>query len=273
MTVRRKTFFGYCKDDGFVKRKKLGRIDAYNKWASIEAEWLNLYRNRDVKDGLSARQCVSYKDEWLCEAYMKTDYSKLTDQDYGQFVRNELAYQVKFGLTDFISKFESSKANCDSNKHYKDFRVDDIFKLYQGNGFELINMDICDNGKANFISRTSQDNGIVAKVNEVVGCKPFPAGLLTVALGGSVLSTFVQDKPFYTAFHIMVLKPKFDISIYSKLFLCVQIEANKYRYSYGRQANKTLKSLLLSLPINEDGIPDFEYMENYIKSLPYSDRI
>jgi hypothetical protein len=33
---RQETFFGYCKDDGFVKRKKLGRIDALGKWEEIE---------------------------------------------------------------------------------------------------------------------------------------------------------------------------------------------------------------------------------------------
>ena len=72
------TFFGYCKNDGFVKRKKLGRIDAFGRWDGIRKEWLKLYRNRDVVDGLSARHCVGYEDEWLCEAYMQTDYSKLT---------------------------------------------------------------------------------------------------------------------------------------------------------------------------------------------------
>ncbi|MBO4386147.1 MAG: N-6 DNA methylase, partial [Treponema sp.] len=34
------TFFGYYKDDGFVKRKKLGRIDAFKKWADIEKKWV-----------------------------------------------------------------------------------------------------------------------------------------------------------------------------------------------------------------------------------------
>ena len=91
------TFFGYCKDDGFVKRKKLGRIDAYGKWEEIEAQWLSLYRNRDVEDGLSARHCVSDTDEWLCEAYMKTDYSKLSEADFQQVVNNYLAYLVKEG--------------------------------------------------------------------------------------------------------------------------------------------------------------------------------
>lgn len=91
------TFFGYCKDDGFVKRKKLGRIDANNKWAEIKKEWLKLYRNRDVVDGLSARHCITHKDEWLCEAYMKTDYSKLTQEDFQQTINDYLAYLVKSG--------------------------------------------------------------------------------------------------------------------------------------------------------------------------------
>lgn len=94
---KQETFFGYCKDDGFVKRKKLGRVDALNKWTDIEDEWLKLYRNRDVKDGLSARKSVTHTDEWLCEAYMKTDYSKLTEEDFQQTVNDYLAYLVRSG--------------------------------------------------------------------------------------------------------------------------------------------------------------------------------
>lgn len=91
------TFFGYCKDDGFVKRKKMGRIDYYNKWDEIEKEWLDLYENKKVVDGKSALQCVNADDEWLCEAYMKTDYSTLTQQDFQQTINDYLAYLVKNG--------------------------------------------------------------------------------------------------------------------------------------------------------------------------------
>ena len=91
------TFFGYCKDDGFVKRKKLGRIDALGKWEEIEKEWLRLYRNREVVDGLSARQCVGCEDEWLCEAYMQTDYSKLRQEDFQQTINDYVAYLIKNG--------------------------------------------------------------------------------------------------------------------------------------------------------------------------------
>ncbi len=91
------TYFGYCKDDGFVKRKKMGRIDYYNKWDEIEKKWLDLYENKKVVDGKSALQCVTANDEWLCEAYMKTDYSTLTQQDFQQTVNDYLAYLVKSG--------------------------------------------------------------------------------------------------------------------------------------------------------------------------------
>lgn len=97
------TYFGYCKEDGFKKKKKLGRIEQVNsetgksRWDEIENEWLTLYKNRTVKDGLSALHKVDYQDEWLCEAYMKTDYSKLTEADFQRTLNNYLAYLVKEG--------------------------------------------------------------------------------------------------------------------------------------------------------------------------------
>ena len=97
------TFFGYYKDDGFKKKKNLGRVEQIDsktgksKWAEIEREWIELYRNRRAVDGLSATHKVIGSDEWLCEAYMKTDYTKLTEQDFQQTINDYLAYLVKEG--------------------------------------------------------------------------------------------------------------------------------------------------------------------------------
>jgi len=73
-------------------------------------------------------------------------------------------------------------------------------------------MTISSNSNINFVSRTAQNNGVVEQVEVFGDTKPFDAGLITVALGGSVLSSFVQLNPFYTAFHIMVLIPKIKMS-------------------------------------------------------------
>ncbi|MBR2286294.1 MAG: SAM-dependent DNA methyltransferase [Alphaproteobacteria bacterium] len=91
----KQTFFGYYKDDGFVKAKKLGRIDKFNRWEKIKKEWLDLYENLDVRDGFTAKKPVKWNDEWLCEAYMETDYSKLAQSDFEQTVKNYLAYLTK----------------------------------------------------------------------------------------------------------------------------------------------------------------------------------
>ncbi len=97
------TFFGYYKDDGFKKKKNLGRVEQIDittgksKWVEIEHEWIELYRNRRAIDGLSATYKVTGENEWLCEAYMKTDYSKLTEQDFQQTINDYLAYLVKEG--------------------------------------------------------------------------------------------------------------------------------------------------------------------------------
>ena len=98
----KQTFFGYYKEDGFKKKKNLGRVeqfdsDGHSKWKAIEKEWLDLYKNKTVKAGLSAMQAVTGDDEWLCEAYMKTDYSKLTEADFQKTINDYLAYLVKNG--------------------------------------------------------------------------------------------------------------------------------------------------------------------------------
>lgn len=52
---------------------------------------------KKVVDGKSAVQVVSADDEWLCEAYMKTDYTKLTEADFQRTLNNYLSYLVKEG--------------------------------------------------------------------------------------------------------------------------------------------------------------------------------
>lgn len=131
-------------------------------------------------------------------------------------------------------------------------KISDLFILHQGNGFELYNMELSDKSGINFVSRTAQNNGVAAQVCEDGTKEPYPAGYITVALGGSVLSSFVQIKPFYTAFHVMVLEPRKEMTFNEKLFYCMCIRKNAYRYSYGRQANKTLKDIVLP-----DKIPDW----------------
>ena len=101
--ANRETFFGYFKDDKFIKRKGLGRVEQTDSqgnslWAQTEEQWLNLYRNRRTVAGLSVTHKVTYNDEWLAEAYMETDYSKLNEKNFEQTIRDYYAYLIRNGV-------------------------------------------------------------------------------------------------------------------------------------------------------------------------------
>jgi len=131
--------------------------------------------------------------------------------------------------------------------------ITDIFNIEHGNKFDLNKMDLADvpSEAICFVGRSGEGNGIVALVREIPDVKPYPAGAITVALGGSALSSFVQPRRFYTAQNIDVLLPKSPMSLDEKLYYCLCIEANRFRYStFGREANRTLK--FLTLPVRGD---------------------
>lgn len=97
-----KTFFGYFRDDGFVKRKNLGRIEKTDDkglgvWANIEANWIDYYRKRKPEPGLAICHKVSAEDEWLAEAYMSTNYATLTQDNFEKVIKDYLAYVLKNG--------------------------------------------------------------------------------------------------------------------------------------------------------------------------------
>lgn len=91
----KKTWFGYCRDDGFVKRKNKGRIDAYHTWQQVKEQWVSAYVNREVIPGFSLMQKVTAADEWCAEAYLTTDYGHLTEDDFLETVKNFYLFSMK----------------------------------------------------------------------------------------------------------------------------------------------------------------------------------
>lgn len=126
--------------------------------------------------------------------------------------------------------------------------VSELFEIVYGHSLELNRLSLLgrEQGGVAFVSRKMGDNGISAYVAPIAGTAPCPAGLLTCALSGNgVLSTFYQDEPFYTGYHIAVLRPLVPMTKQQLLFYCYCIVSNRYRFSYGRQANRTLKNILV----------------------------
>lgn len=101
--ANRDTFFGYYKDDKFIKRKGLGRVEktdlkGNSLWSKTIKQWLDLYKNKRAVPGISVMRRVTWEDEWLAEAYMETDYSTLSEEDFQTTLNEYLSYLVKEGI-------------------------------------------------------------------------------------------------------------------------------------------------------------------------------
>lgn len=123
-------------------------------------------------------------------------------------------------------------------------RLDAIFALRYGHSFELNGLKQVEAPcGVNFVSRAMGNNGVTARV--AVDVTPAQAGELSVALSGNgVLSTFLQPEPFVCGYHVMILTARDPaMTTVEKLWWARCIWSNRYRFSYGRQANRTLASL------------------------------
>ncbi|GHU84601.1 hypothetical protein FACS189473_2310 [Spirochaetia bacterium] len=133
-------------------------------------------------------------------------------------------------------------------------RLRDCFDIVYGINLELVNLVQCkssDIGAIPFVSRTENNNGVSAFVLTEIDITPNPAHTLSVAGGGSVLATFYQPLPYYSGRDLYILIPKNDMSVIEMLFYAECIKVNRYKYNYGRQANKTLRDILIPSQIPE----------------------
>lgn len=144
---------------------------------------------------------------------------------------------------------------------WKLFRYDEIFEVKKGK--RLTKADMIE-GEIPYIGAIDSNNGISTHIsnNEHL----HSANTITVSYNGSIGYAYYQSKPFWATDDVNVLYPKFKINEYIAEFLCTLIEKEQFRFCYGRKWDKDLmKTSKIKLPINNDGNPDWEKIENYVK--------
>lgn len=122
--------------------------------------------------------------------------------------------------------------------------VSHLFEVRYGVNLELNSLRQTPDGIA-FVSRTARNNGVSARVAPIPNLAPLRAGTISVAGGGSVMESFLQPEPYYCGRDLYYLTAREAMTDAQKLFYCACLRANKYRFSYGRQANRTLKDILI----------------------------
>ena len=264
-----KTWFGFWKEDGFVKTKHKGRVDLYGRWSSIRDHWVSTYRNREDVAGECTKQFVSSNDEWCAEAFMQTDYSNLTKQDFKLNVLKYLSFALLQEDFETLKAFINNSPNEHEIEHSKWgwFKLSDLFDIKKGKRLTKANIS---EGSTPFIGSIDSNNGY----REFIGQKPIHKGnTITVNYNGSVAEAFFQPKSFWASDDVNVLYPKFAMNPFIALFIITIIKQEKYRFNYGRKWHvERMKLSEIKLP-QTSGRPDFKFMEDYIKSLSYSKKL
>lgn len=78
----KKSFFGIWNDDGFKMQKNKGRVDTKGTWEQIKSEWLQMLKSQENVPGKFVMKRITADDEACAEAYVETDYRKLTKEDF-----------------------------------------------------------------------------------------------------------------------------------------------------------------------------------------------
>lgn len=154
-------------------------------------------------------------------------------------------------------------------QEWQNFKLTDLFEITNCIPHDLGNLET---GEVPFIGRTATNNGLQGFV-DVPDNEINDGNCISLSRVASNVALW-QCRPFTTSQHITTFRSK-NMNIYSGMFICAMM--NKYmegRFSYGRTiGEKDIKDFTIKLPSTKDGTPDWQFMEDYIKLLPYGDRI
>jgi type I restriction-modification system DNA methylase subunit len=275
------------KDDGFILSKTKGRTDVFNKWNNIKKDILTTLNKRKATDNInSVITEIKEKDEWIIQAHSKTDYKELTENNFNRTVQEYSIFRAKLKL-DLIEKnidditlleiFNGAFLNNESVKvdkalvfdksNFKEFDLCNLFTV-RGSKESYTKKEIS-YGEYLYITTSNKNNGVSATSN-----------IYTEDSNIITIDSATDGKAFYQAFkfvgsdHVEVLEPiNFHLNKYIALFITTILNLQLSKYGFGRKrSQKRIKIEKIFLPYIGNS-PDFEFMENYIKSLSYSSNL
>ncbi len=164
-------------------------------------------------------------------------------------------------------------ANNNINKpHHFDYKnLNDLFDV------ELATGDLKEkqekHGIIPLVSAGKFRNGIVKLIAQTTESNIFPAGCITIDMFGKA---FYQNKPFYSVSHgrVNILKPKKELNDFVGLYFVTVLDKSLGQYTFNKMCcKKQLEKEKIYLPLTDNNEVDYEYIINYMKSLPYGDLI
>jgi len=282
--LKQEIFTCYMAEDGLETIKNQGRQDIRGRWEAIEKKWVDIVRKQSGSDTIQwihPDEHLSYQEKITVPLPTRADFMKRTlsyalfkqEIEEAPFFENVSANRLygsplKDEYKHILTPSEKQELPLNTEK-WKPFKMggkDGLFTISKGN--RLTKADQRD-GRINYVGASAFNNGITNHIgNDDSLC---PARTISVCYNGSIGEAFYQDEPYWATDDVNVLMPQFPINPFIAIFLATVIKNESVKYAFN---NKWTKELMeqseIVLPAKSDGTPDFDYMEKYILSLPYS---
>jgi hypothetical protein len=187
-------------------------------------------------------------------------------EEYAKKIINDKKTKYINFINKRLENFVLNEVEKIEDKTWKEFCINEIFIISSGKRLTKSKMTI---GKIPFVGASDSNNGITNFVSNLNSSKD--SNILGVNYNGSVVENFYH--PYISIFSDDVKKFKLrdhEGNKYIYLFLkqCILMQKNKYRFGYKFNTKRMIKQIIL-LPANDKGLPDFQFMENYMKKIEF----
>lgn len=249
--------------------------------------WLNPYTALYVVSILTKEQYkYSYGRAYLIDRIKKTLIKLPVDEN------DNPDWQF---MEDYIKSLHYKPLTTKNKKgQAPDLNVNEWSRFYLGRLFDIrkgkrLTADDQEPGANIYVGAIDSNNGVA---NHIAQSPIHKGNTISLSYNGSVGEAFYQPDPYWATDDVNALYSKYDgFNKYIGLFMAAVIRQEKYRFSYGRKwtlDNMKITNICLPIQHGPDGsavmdfsckwsdegyVPDWQFMENYIKALPYGDRL
>ena len=156
---------------------------------------------------------------------------------------------------------------------WKEFALTDIFtSLDTGKISNASDLDMGDD--LPYLGAKKDNNGVMQMCIDIPNKRSKGNCVVMICDGeGSVGLANYMDSDFLGTVNLMLGYNEKYLNAYTGLFLATVLCQERPKYSFGRKWKTHIPETIIKLPVNSDGNPDWQFMENYIKALPYGDRL
>jgi hypothetical protein len=138
-----------------------------------------------------------------------------------------------------------------------------LFNIHTGGDLIISRIE---KGDIPIISHSISNNGVAGYTATLNGKKLFNRTTTISLADRGNFYAFVQKMDFYIGTRVKALEAKFpNCNSYILQFICPMINKQSAKFSYGNNATSGVEQITIMLPITNREIPDYEYMEQYMR--------